>query len=164
MRVKMAFSNCRYILITPAHNEEANIERTIKSLISQTFLPTKWVIVSDGSTDRTDEIVKKYSQEYSWIELIRMPEHSDRQFAAKVQCFNAGYKKAKELDFDIIGNLDADISFEKDYFEFLVSKFVENSRLGVQDTLCRRWKALRLSVYKYRACLRSLPIIQAKMF
>ena len=130
----MNSKNLTYVLITAARNEESNIEQTIKSVVSQTVLPKKWVIVSDGSTDHTDDIVKKYLSGNSWIEFIRMPEHKDRQFAAKVQCFNAGYEKVKELDFDIIGNLDADISFEKDYFEFLMSKFVEDSRLGVAGT------------------------------
>ena len=124
----------KYILITPARNEEEYIEKTIQSVISQTILPIKWVIVSDGSTDRTDEIVKKYSQEYSWIELIRMPEHSDRQFAAKVNCFNAGYEKVKDLGYDVIGNLDADITFDREYFEFLMAKFAEDPKLGVIGT------------------------------
>ena len=123
-----------YVLITPARDEEKNIGETIQSVISQTILPKKWVIVSDGSTDHTDEIVQGYLPENTWIDFIRIPEHRDRQFAAKVQCFNAGYEKVKELDFDIIGNLDSDISFEKNYFEFIMAKFGEDPRLGVAGT------------------------------
>jgi glycosyltransferase involved in cell wall biosynthesis len=126
--------NLIYVLITPARDEEASIEKTIQSVISQTILPTKWVIVSDGSTDRTDEIVGQYCAKYKWIDLIRMPEHRDRQFAAKVNCFNAGYQRVKDLQYDIIGNLDADISFDEDYFEFLLNKFNEISELGVVGT------------------------------
>ena len=124
----------KYVLITPARNEEAFIERTLESVIGQTILPEKWVIVSDGSTDRTDQIVKKYTSKNSWIELVRMPEHRDRQFAAKVNCFDAGYEKVKDIKYDVIGNLDADISFQEDYFEFLLGKFSENSKLGVAGT------------------------------
>jgi poly-beta-1,6-N-acetyl-D-glucosamine synthase len=124
----------QYVLITPARNEETNIEKTLKSVISQTLLPKKWVIVSDGSTDHTDDIVKQYLSANPWIELIRMPEHSDRQFAAKVNCFNAGYEKVKGLGYEIIGNLDADITFEGDYFEFLMAKFIEDPELGVAGT------------------------------
>jgi len=124
----------RYVLITPARNEEAFIEQTIKSVTAQTVLPIKWVIISDGSTDRTDEIVESYLKDYSWIKFIRMPEHRDRHFAAKVQCFNAGYNKIEEQDFQIIGNLDADISFGKDYFRFLVDKFKDDPKLGVAGT------------------------------
>jgi poly-beta-1,6-N-acetyl-D-glucosamine synthase len=123
-----------YVLITPARNEEASIGDTIESVISQTVLPKKWVIVSDGSTDRTDAIVREHLSGNPWIDLIRMPEHRDRQFAAKVNSFNAGYVGLGRVDYDIIGNLDADISFEPDYFEFLLSKFYEDPSLGVAGT------------------------------
>jgi biofilm PGA synthesis N-glycosyltransferase PgaC len=126
--------NLAYVLITPARNEELNIERTIKSVLSQTLLPVKWVIVSDGSTDRTDEIVKEYLLSNPWIELIRRPEHGDRHFAAKVHCFNAGYEKMDRLGYEVIGNLDADISFSEEYFEFLMGKFAEDKELGVAGT------------------------------
>ena len=127
-------THLKYVLITPARNEEAYIEKTIQSVISQTVLPEKWVIVSDGSTDRTDEIVKKHIVENTWIELLRMPERRDRTFAAKVHCFNAGYEKLTDVKYDIIGNLDADISFKEDYFEFLLGKFAEIPELGVGGT------------------------------
>jgi len=123
-----------YILITPARNEEAFIENTIRSVISQTLRPQKWVIVSDGSTDGTDDIVKKYSGDHPWIELVRMPEHRDRQFAAKVHCFRAGYTKVNGSTYDVIGNLDADVSFERDYFEFLMERFATIPELGVAGT------------------------------
>jgi len=109
----------KYVLVTPARNEEAFIEGTIRSVIAQSILPAKWIIVSDGSTDRTDDIVKQYAIQHDWIELVRMPEHRDRQFAAKANCFKAGYDRLKSLEFDLIGNLDADITFEPDYYAFL---------------------------------------------
>jgi glycosyltransferase involved in cell wall biosynthesis len=123
-----------YVLITPARDEAIFIEQTIKSVVGQTILPLKWVIVSDGSTDGTDEIVSRYAIEYKWIELVRMPERAERHFAGKVYAFNAGYDRVKNLNYDIIGNLDADISFEEDYFSFLLGKFAENPRLGVGGT------------------------------
>jgi len=123
-----------YVLITPARNEEAFLEMTTRSVISQTVPPKRWVIVSDGSTDRTDEIARTYGSRYNWIELVRMPEHADRQFAAKVHCFRAGYQRIKDLEFDIVGNLDADLSFEPDYIEYLLDKFSQNPELGVAGT------------------------------
>jgi len=123
-----------YVLITAARNEEGFVEQTIRSVVSQNLLPRRWVIVSDGSNDRTDDIVRKYLAEYPWMELIRMPERRDRHFAAKVQCFNAGYERLRGEDFDIIGNLDADITFEGDYFEFLLAKFAADPTLGVAGT------------------------------
>jgi glycosyltransferase involved in cell wall biosynthesis len=121
-------------LITAARNEEGLIGETIQSVLSQTALPDLWIIVSDGSTDRTDEIVSRYSTGHPWIELLRMPEHKDRNFAAKVHCFNLGYKKIRQRQFDIIGNLDADITFGPDYFEYLLGKFRTDPKLGVAGT------------------------------
>jgi biofilm PGA synthesis N-glycosyltransferase PgaC len=123
-----------YVLITPARNEEAYIGKTLASVVSQTVRPLKWVVVSDGSTDRTDEIVGKYAEAHPWIELLRVPTHRDRSFAAKVTAFNMGYDRVKGLPFDVVGNLDADISFEPDYIEFLLSRFARSGSLGVAGT------------------------------
>jgi glycosyltransferase involved in cell wall biosynthesis len=123
-----------YVLVTPARNERDLIESTIRSVIAQTHLPLMWVIVSDGSTDGTDEIVARFAKKHTWIESLRMPEHRDRSFAAKAVCFNAGYDHLKSTNFDLIGNLDADITFGQDYYEFLVGKFAEMPRLGVAGT------------------------------
>jgi glycosyltransferase involved in cell wall biosynthesis len=124
----------RYVLITPARNEAAFIELTLKSVTAQTVKPLRWIIVSDGSTDGTDEIVKRYAADYQWIELLRTPERKERHFAGKVMAFNAGYARVKHLEYDIIGNLDADISFEEGYMEFLLGKFGSNLTLGVAGT------------------------------
>jgi len=120
-----------YVLITPARNEAKYIELTLKSMVAQTYPPLKWIIVSDGSTDGTDELVRKYAANNPWIELLRMPERAERHFAGKVYAFNAGYARAKELNPDVIGNLDADVSFEADHFEYLMKNFAENPELGV---------------------------------
>ena len=121
----------RYAIITPARNEEKFIELTLKSMVAQTMPPVKWIIVSDGSTDKTDEIVLGYAAKHSWIELLRMPERRERHFAGKVYAFNAGYDRIKALDFAIVGNLDADVSFEPQLFEFLIGKMEQNPRLGL---------------------------------
>src|SRR5438046_6341062 len=125
----------RYVLITPARNEEALIERTIQSVIRQTVLPAKWVIVDDGSTDATARIVGQYVAKYDWIEMIGMPSHRDRSFAAKVHCFNAAHDRLKDIDYDVIGNLDADESFAEDHLEFLLGKFEDDLDLGVAGTI-----------------------------
>jgi glycosyltransferase involved in cell wall biosynthesis len=124
----------RCILITPARNEEAFIDRTIQSVVNQTVLPMRWVIVNDGSTDGTAAIVARHAALHDWIGMVNMPAHRDRSFAAKVHCFNAGYATVKHLAHDIVGNLDADISFQKDYLEFLLEQFSEDPALGVAGT------------------------------
>lgn len=124
----------RYVLITPAHNEAAFIEKTIQSVIRQSVLPMRWVIVSDGSTDGTEQIVKKYQDGREWLHLVSLPARRDRHFAAKVQAFNAGYECLQGIEFDIIGNIDADVSFGEDYFEYLLEQFKRNPQLGVAGT------------------------------
>lgn len=118
-------------LITPARNEAAFIGATMDAVIAQTHPPMRWVIVSDGSTDGTDDIVTSRAAAHDWIELLRLPEHRDRQFAAKANAFNAGYERLKFLDFDIIGNLDADITMGQDCLEFLLQRFASDPKLGV---------------------------------
>lgn len=123
-----------YVLVTPARNEAAFIEGTIQSVIRQTVRPVRWVIVSDGSTDGTDEIVKTYSAQYDWIELHRMSERRERHFAGKAYAFNAGYAQVAGLQYDVIGNLDADLTFDAEYMAFLLDKFLRFPRLGVAGT------------------------------
>ncbi len=126
-----------YVLVTPARNEAEFIELTLKSVLAQTIRPSKWIIVSDGSTDGTDDIVRKYAAAHPWIELVQMPERQERHFAGKALAVNTGYKRLVELRYDVIGNLDADVSFDQDYFRFLMTRFAENSRLGVGGTAFR---------------------------
>lgn len=123
-----------YVLITPARNEAEFIGLTLKSMVAQTVLPLKWVIVSDGSMDGTDDAVRPYTERFSWIELLRMPERSERHFAGKVHAFNAGYERVRHLPFDVVGSMDADISFDEDYFRFLLSKLAGNPALGLVGT------------------------------
>ena len=124
----------RYVLVTPARNEAAFIEKTIQSVVSQSILPAKWAIVSDGSTDGTDEIVSKYMSDYPWIELVRTPERRERHFAGKVRAFNAGYARLKDLDYEAIASLDADITFDEHYFSLLLGKLAEDRALGLVGT------------------------------
>ena len=130
----MTIETLKYALVTPARNEARLIEQTIQSMIAQTKRPVIWVVVSDGSTDETDEIVGRYAKYHPWIQLVRMPERRDRHFGAKVQAFNAGFARVKLCDYDIVGNLDADITFGPDHFAFILQKFAEDARLGVAGT------------------------------
>ena len=137
----------KYVVITPARNEAKFIELTLQSVVAQTVRPAKWVIVSDGSTDGTDDIVSKYAAENPWIELLRMPERQERHFAGKVLAFNAGYARLKDVPYQAICSLDADISFEKDYFEFLLGKLADDPALGLVGT---PFLDLQKATYDYR--------------
>lgn len=123
-----------YALVTAARNEGRFIERTLRSVVTQTRLPVRWVVVDDGSTDETPDLVERYSKEHPWIELVRRPQRSDRSFAGKACAVNAAVEKLDGLDFEIIGNLDADVSFGSDYVEFVLDKFAVDSSLGVGGT------------------------------
>ncbi len=123
-----------YVLITPARNEEVFIRKELESVTAQTLPPLRWVIVDDGSTDGTAAVVGEFASRFPWIELVRRPQHVDRSFAGKVHAFNAGFERVKSLDFDVVGNLDADITFGPDYLDFLMRMFADDPKLGVAGT------------------------------
>jgi glycosyltransferase involved in cell wall biosynthesis len=136
-----------YVLVTPARNEARFIELTIQSVVAQTVRPLRWVIVSDGSTDGTDEIVLRYAAQHDWIELVRMPERIERHFAGKVNAINAGLAQVKHLTYEVFGSLDADISFDRDYFAFLLEKLAADPSLGLVGTPYRNTAS---EVYDFR--------------
>lgn len=120
-----------YVLLTAAFNEEMYIEETIKSVLAQTVLPQTWVIVSDGSTDRTDEIVRGYAEKYSFIRFLRRNKDHNRGFASKVLALRAGLQGLTLGECQFIGHLDAHISLNPSYFRRLLKRFEEDPRLGI---------------------------------
>lgn len=120
-----------YILVTAAKNEEDYIEKTIRSVISQTITPRKWVIVSDGSNDETEKIVSQYSSKHNFIQLLSIQGDLKRSTASKVYAINKGLKTIESIDYQFIGNVDADIEFGSNYFENLLEKFNNDIRLGI---------------------------------
>jgi len=133
----------RYALVTPARNEEGYIEKTIESVLRQTIVPQKWIIVSDESTDRTDNLVRRYLDRYPFIQLMsaglsQKPEH--KSFGSKVKAFQAGYRELSSIPYDFVGNLDADVTFEPDYFEQVLEKFRANPKLGLAGGIILEFK------------------------
>ncbi|HEY4270918.1 MAG TPA: glycosyltransferase family 2 protein [Candidatus Udaeobacter sp.] len=124
----------KYVLITSARNEEALITKTLDSVVTQTVLPQRWVIVDDGSTDHTGEIIESYARRHSWIEVVCRARDRDRNFSSKAHAVNTGLERVKSCQFEIVGNLDADVSFGPDYMEFLMQRFSEDPKLGVAGT------------------------------
>jgi biofilm PGA synthesis N-glycosyltransferase PgaC len=120
-----------FVIITPAHNEEALIVHTAEAVVAQTVRPLKWVIVNDASTDRTREVVEGFARQHSFIEVVNLERAAGRHFGNKVRAFNAGFDRIKALNYDFVGNLDADMSFAPDYFEKLLSQFEANPKLGI---------------------------------
>jgi biofilm PGA synthesis N-glycosyltransferase PgaC len=120
-----------YVLATAAYNEEANIEKTIQSMLAQNELPQRWVIVSDGSVDKTDEIVQRYAARHEFIRFLRVTRPPGRSFRTKIMALQAGIELLADVSFQYIGNLDADISICPSYFADLIDKFERNPTLGI---------------------------------
>jgi poly-beta-1,6-N-acetyl-D-glucosamine synthase len=120
-----------YVLVTPVRNEAAVIARTLDAVIRQTVQPAEWVIVSDGSTDGTDDAVGAAAGAHSWIRLLALPPRRGRSFAAVVHNTEAGVRALRSREYRYLGLLDADLDFQRDYFETLIGRFEANPRLGL---------------------------------
>lgn len=130
-----------YVLVTAAYNEERFIEQLLDSVMSQTRLPLHWIIVSDGSTDNTDRLVATWAARYPLIRLCRIAENHLRNFEAQVHAINRGVSLLTNLDYEFIGNVDADITLVPDYFEQLIDRFASRSKLGLAGGVIYEQKA-----------------------
>lgn len=123
--------NWRYVLLTAAYNEQETIARTIESVLAQTRPPERWVIVSDGSVDATDDIVQAYARHYDFIRFMRITRNPGRSFGSKVIALRNAKDELNGLTFEFIGNLDADITLGCTYFEDLLQRFGRQPKLGL---------------------------------
>lgn len=121
----------RYVIVTAARNEEKYIGRVLSAVVSQTIRPLRWTIVSDGSTDQTDSIVREFALEYDFIDLLPLSVDHPHNFGAQVYAINKGLERIRSTPYEFIGNLDADISFGENYFEQLFARFDSNPLLGL---------------------------------
>jgi cellulose synthase/poly-beta-1,6-N-acetylglucosamine synthase-like glycosyltransferase len=120
-----------YVLLTAAYNEEEHIEETMRSVVAQTVRPAIWVIVSDGSTDRTDVIIRQYMADCDFIRFVRREKDGSRGFASKVFALRDGLQMLELGESRFIGHLDGDVSFDRFYFSSLLAKFSEDPGLGI---------------------------------
>jgi len=156
------------VLVTAAYNEERNIQQTIDSVLAQTVLPAEWIIVSDGSQDGTDDIIRGNIERAPFLRFFRMEREGAHSFGAKVRALHYALGHLAVTDYDYLGILDADIRFEAGYFEYLLQAFAADPRLGIaggnivqitDGVLERRMKSLNSvagAVQLFRAeCYRS---------
>jgi len=121
----------RYLLISPARDESAYLRRTLDSVIAQTAQPTKWIIVDDGSTDATPDILREYAAQYDFIKIIHKSNRGHRQVGPGViEAFYAGYNTIEPKDFDYICKLDVDLDLPPRYFETLIDRMEADPRIG----------------------------------
>jgi glycosyltransferase involved in cell wall biosynthesis len=121
----------RYVLVTPARNEARYLAATIESVLAQRQQPERWVIVDDGSDDATGAVARRYAGRAGFLRVLRRPGEPADGFASKVRAFEAGRAELRDVGFDFIGNLDADVTFGPDFFRLLIDKFLKNPRLGI---------------------------------
>lgn len=124
-------SNHGYVLVTPVRDEVALIGRTIASVLAQTVRPREWIIVSDGSTDGTDDVIRAAAADHPWLRLVALPPRTGRSFAAVVKNTTLGIQSLQTADYEYLGLLDSDVTFQTDYFEQLLARFGANARLGL---------------------------------
>lgn len=120
-----------YVLVTPVRDEEAYIEETLRSVVNQTERPDEWIIVSDGSTDRTDEIIQPYADSHPFINFIRNRDKTPRDFASQVFTIAIGLKQLTNQSSAFIGFLDGDIRLDPTYYQTMLTEFKSDEKLGL---------------------------------
>jgi poly-beta-1,6-N-acetyl-D-glucosamine synthase len=151
------YMNKKYIIVTPAYNESRYIAATIEGVIRQTIQPLLWVIVDDDSTDQTADIVNRYAAGHPWIQYAYRPKDTGQSYyGSNVYAIKAGYEQVRNIDYDFMAILDADISLPKDYYEQILERMETDSKLGIASGVY----VDRIGENKYRKILndrRSTP-------
>jgi poly-beta-1,6-N-acetyl-D-glucosamine synthase len=143
----------KFVVITPVKDEEKYIVNTLSSVIGQSFLPMLWVIVDDGSTDRTVEIIKRQTIDTEWIHLIEnVPRKTRNTGVAEVVAFNSSVELVWPLDFEFIVKLDGDVLLCHDYFEKIIQEFDNDECLGIASGTYLEdhgigWRPVKLPLY-----------------
>jgi glycosyltransferase involved in cell wall biosynthesis len=144
--VREEMRSCKYVLITPAYNEGRFIGKTIEGVLAQTRPPMRWIIVDDGSTDETGEIVRRYAEQAGFIESWRRRrDANETYYGSNVYAILQGYAKVKDLEFDYLGILDADMILCPRYYEEIFQRFEANRELGIAagtyvEEIAGRWR------------------------
>ncbi|WP_299648864.1 glycosyltransferase family A protein [uncultured Tateyamaria sp.] len=119
-----------YILISPCKNEGAFIEKTLISIRDQSVPPVQWVIVDDGSTDDSVQIIEKYLPDMPYIKVVNRPQGDRRVGGGVIEAFNTGLAAVDVTDYDYLCKLDVDLDLPPRYFETLLDRMAEDPRLG----------------------------------
>ena len=121
----------RIVIISPIRDEKEFVSKVIDAMVSQTLQPVEWLIVNDGSTDGTLELVEEAAKKYTWIHIENKPDRGERLVGpGVVEAFYYGYERLYRKDYDFIGKMDGDITFVPKYFETLIGLFRNDRYLG----------------------------------
>jgi len=157
----------QYVLITPAYNEGEFIKDTIESVVSQTVLPVKWIIVDDGSTDTTPKIIKEYEKRYEFVTYHRRTRKDNQTYyESNVYAIQEGYEKVRGLHYDYIATLDADIILCATYYEEIFKRFDLNRDLGIATGMLLEKLDGRLVevLYDRRSTPKALQVFRRECF
>ncbi|MFZ5451355.1 MAG: glycosyltransferase family 2 protein [Thermodesulfobacteriota bacterium] len=121
----------RLVIISPCRDEEKYIELVFTSVVNQTRLPDRWIIVNDGSTDATPKILARLTRDYPWIEVVNRQPQGPRQLGpGVVAAFNAGLAHLGDDPYDVIAKLDCDLEFGPDCFAKIMAIF-DDPQVGI---------------------------------
>lgn len=149
-----------YAVVTPARDEEENLRRLAAALVAQTVAPTAWVVVDNGSRDRSRAVVEGLAAEHKWIRLVESPPTPDPIPGAPiVRAFHRGLEELAELP-ELVVKLDADVTFDADYFERLAAAFADDASLGIAGGVCLEeengaWRATHVTGEHVRGAVRA---------
>ena len=131
----------KYVIITPVRDEEEYLAKTVDSVINQTMLPAEYVLVNDGSRDRTGEIIDGYCKKYNWIKAVHRTDRGYRKWGGGIiEAFYAGFNALECTDWDFMSKIDGDLSFEPGYFASAINKFYENPKIGIGGGMLYHYK------------------------
>lgn len=120
-----------YVLISPCRNEADFMRQTLDTVVAQTVLPTRWVIVDDGSTDDTSKILSEYAKKYDWISVVTRNDRGHRAVGpGVVDAFYAGYETINPDEYEYLCKLDLDLRLPPRYFEILIARLEEDPRIA----------------------------------
>lgn len=130
----------QYVVITPVRNEENHLPGLIASMSTQTIIPKQWIVVDDGSNDRTAAILSDACADRNWMQVVSRPDRGFRKSGGGVvEAFNDGYARVLGEDWDFISKFDADLSFDPNYFERCLAAFSDDPKLGIAGgMICAR--------------------------
>lgn len=151
-----------YVIITPAYNEEAYIQYTLESVVKQTLLPDQWIIVDDGSTDKTTEIIAGYMSTFPWIKLVKNSTVGNKPEGGSkiVRAFYFGFNSLDVKKYDFIVKLDADLTLPEMYFEEVANAFSNDSAVGMcggflTEFSAGKWKKASSAKYHLRGAIKA---------
>jgi poly-beta-1,6-N-acetyl-D-glucosamine synthase len=158
--------HARYVIITPARNEEMNIAETIRSVVAQTIAPSEWIIVDDGSTDETGKILDQYAAECEWLHILHLPDRGFREPGSGViRAFNRGLSALSTTQWDFIVKLDGDLNLPPNYFEQCFYEFEKDATLAIGGgTICHSKNGVVLPDFDRKIHVRGATKIYRRAF